>query len=187
MKLIVAITGASGAIYSRRLLEILRELGVEVHLIISKAAEGIIKHELGITRSEIERLARYAYREDDMEAPLSSGTFIVDGMIIIPCSMKTLAGIVNGYSENLILRAADVTLKERRRLIIVPRETPLSTIHLRNLLEAARNGAIILPAMPAFYHKPERIDDLVDFIVGKILDSIGIKHKLFRRWCGKNG
>ena len=180
--MIVAITGASGVIYGKRLLEVLREKNIETHLIISRAGEKIIEHELGITKSELERLSNYAYEEDDLAAPLASGSFLTDGMIIIPCSTKTLAGIAHGYSENLILRAAEVSLKERRKLILVPRETPLSVVHLRNLLELSTQGVIIIPAMPAFYHKPKNISGLVDFIVGKVLDSLGIKHELFERY-----
>lgn len=182
MRLIVAITGASGVIYSKRLLEVLKEKNVEVHIIVSKASEKLIEHELGTNKEELEKLANYAYDEDDFYSHLASGSFITDGMIVIPCSTKTLAGIAHGYSENLILRAADVTLKERRKLILVPRETPLSAVHLRNQLELAIQGVVLLPAMPAFYHKPKRIDDLIDFIVGKILDSLHIDHKLFVRW-----
>jgi len=182
LRLIVAITGASGAVYSQRLLEVLREKKVETHLIISRAAEKLIEHELKTTKERIEALASRAYDADDLTAPITSGSFRTDGMVIIPCTTKTLAGIAHGYSDNLILRAADVTLKERRRLVLVPRETPLSVVHLRNMLELARLGAVIVPAMPAFYHKPEKIEDLVDFVVGKVLDILGIEHKLFRRW-----
>lgn len=185
MRLIVAITGASGVIYGKRLLEVLRKKNIETHLIVSRSSEKIIRHELGITKSELEKLANYAYEENDLAAPLSSGSFLTDGTVIIPCSTKTLAGIAHGYSENLILRAAEVTLKERRKLIIVPRETPLSTVHLRNLLDLSTQGVIIIPAMPAFYHKPKSISELVDFIVGKVLDSLGIMHELFERWPGK--
>jgi len=187
MRLIVAITGASGVIYGKRLLEVLREKGVETHLIVSKVGKKIIEHELGITESELEKLANHIYEEEDLAAPLASGTFLTDGMIIIPCSTKTLAGIVHGYSENLILRAAEVALKERRKLILVPRETPLSVVHLRNLLELAIQGVVIIPAMPAFYHKPKDIDGLVDFVVGKVLDSLGITHELFKRWTNEGG
>jgi 4-hydroxy-3-polyprenylbenzoate decarboxylase len=151
-------------------------------LIISKTSEKLIEHELEITKEELEKLVKNTYDEDDFWSPLASGSFITDGMVIIPCSTKTLAGIAHGYSENLILRAADVALKEGRKLILVPRETPLSSVHFSNLLELSMQGVIIIPAMPAFYHKPNKIDDLIDFIVGKILDSLSIDHKLFRRW-----
>jgi len=182
MRLIVAITGASGVIYGKRLLEVLKGKNIEVHLIISEASEKLIEHELEITKEELEKLVKNTYDEDDFWSPLASGSFITDGMIIIPCSTKTLAGIAHGYSENLILRAADVALKEGRKLILVPRETPLNSVHFSNLLELSTKGVIIIPAMPAFYHKPNKIDDLIDFIVGKILDSLSIDHKLFRRW-----
>jgi 4-hydroxy-3-polyprenylbenzoate decarboxylase len=182
MKLIVALTGASGVIYGKRLLEVLKEKNIEVHLIISNNCEKIIEHELQMKREDFEKLAYRIYKEDDLLAPITSGSTKIDGMIIIPCSMKTLAGIACGYSENLILRAADVILKEKRKLIIVPRETPLNPIHLENMLKLARIGAIILPASPAFYHKPEKINDLVDFIIGKILDIMEIEHNLFKRW-----
>ncbi|RJS79626.1 UbiX family flavin prenyltransferase [Candidatus Bathyarchaeota archaeon] len=182
MRLIVAITGASGVIYGKRFLEALKEKNVETHLIISKAGEKMLQYELGVARRDLERLASHVYDEDLLTAPIASGSFITDGMAIIPCSMKTVAGIAHGYSENLILRAADVTLKEKRKLVIVPRETPLNAIHLRNLLELAMQGVAVIPAMPAFYHKPEKIEDLVDFIVGKVLDTLGIEHNLFKRW-----
>ena len=184
MRLVVAITGASGVIYGKRLLEILREKGVETHLIVSKAAETVIRHELEMTKKDAERWASQIYNADDLCAPLTSGSFQTDGMVVIPCSMKTLAGIAHGYSDNLILRAADVTIKEGRKLVLVPRETPLSAIHLRNMLELARQGVIILPAMPAYYHKPKSINDLVDFVVGKVLDCLGIEHNLLKRWSG---
>lgn len=182
MRLVMAITGASGVIYGKRLLEVLRSKNVEIHLIISKAAEKVIEHELDTSKSELKRLANYIYDMDDWSAPIVSGSFKTDGMVIIPCSMKTLAGIAHGYSDNIILRAADVTLKEKQKLIIVPRETPLSAIHLRNMLDLAEQGGIIVPAMPAYYHEPKGIDDLVDFVVGKVLDLLGIKHTLIKRW-----
>lgn len=185
MRLIVAVTGASGVVYSKRLLEVLKEKNIEVHLVISKASEKLIEHELETTREEFEQMVNHTYHEDDFFSPLASGSFITDGMIVIPCSTKTMAGIAHGYSENLILRAADVTLKEGRKLILVPRETPLNAVHLRNQLDLAMQRVVILPAMPAFYHKPKKIDGLIDFIVGKILDSIGIRHNLFERWSKK--
>jgi len=184
LRLIVAITGASGTIYGKRLLEVLKEKRVETHLIVSKAAEKVIEYELEMTKKDMERLVSHVYSVDDLSAPLMSGSFQTDGMIIIPCTMKTLAGIAHGYSDNLILRAADVTLKERRKLIVVPRETPLSVVHLRNMLEVAKLGVFVVPAMPAYYHKPKRIDELVDFVVGKVLDCLGLEHKLFKRWAG---
>ena len=182
MRLIVAITGASGVIYGKRLLEALREEKVETYLVVSKVAESVIEHELKTTKSELDKLAVHVCDVNDLSAPIVSGSFRTDGMIVIPCSMKTLAGIAHGYSDNLILRAADVTLKEKRKLILVPRETPLSVVHLRNMLDLASQGVFILPAMPAYYHKPEKIEDLVDFVVGKALDILGIEHKLFKRW-----
>lgn len=184
MRLIVAITGASGVVYGKRLLEVLRGKKVETYLIISKAAENVIEHELEMTKRELEKLASHVYDVNDLTAPIVSGSFKTDGMIVIPCSMKTLAGIAHGYSENLILRAADVMLKEKRKLVLVPRETPLSVVHLRNMLDLASQGVFILSAMPAYYHKPEKIDDLVDFVVGKTLDQLGIEHELFKRWTG---
>jgi 4-hydroxy-3-polyprenylbenzoate decarboxylase len=184
LRLIVAITGASGVAHGKRLLEVLREKKIEAHLIVSKAAEKVIEHELEITKKDLEKLAQHVYDVDDLDAPLMSGSFQTDGMVIIPCTMKTLAGIAHGYADNLILRAADVTLKERRKMIVVPRETPLSIVHLRNMLEVAKLGVFVVPAMPAYYHKPKEIDDLVDFVVGKVLDCLGVEHKLFKRWSG---
>lgn len=184
MRLVVAITGASGAVYGKRLLEVLRNKGVETHLVVSKAAEKVIEHELEIAKTDIEKIATYAYKADDLGAPIVSGSFKTNGMVVIPCTMKTLAGITHGYSDNLILRAADVTLKEKRRLVLVPRETPLNIVHLSNMLELAKQGVTILPAMPAYYHKPESVGSLVDYIVGKVLDVLEIEHALFKRWQG---
>lgn len=185
MRIIVAITGASGVAYGKRLLEVLSDKGIETHLIISNEAEKIISSELSSKKDDIDRMATHAYKMDDLLSPLSSGSFITDGMIIVPCSAKTLAGIANGYSDNLILRAAEVTIKQGKRLILVPRETPLSAIYLENMLKLARLGIVILPAMPAFYHNPRSISELIDFIVGKILDSFNIEHSLFKRWTGR--
>jgi 4-hydroxy-3-polyprenylbenzoate decarboxylase len=182
MRLIVAITGASGVIYGMRLLKVLQEKNVETHLIISKAAEKVVEHELEKAKADIEKLANHTYNVDDWSAPVVSGSFKTNGMIVIPCSMKTLAGVAHGYSDNLVLRAADVTLKEKRTLVLVPRETPLNVVHLRNMLVLAEQGVTILPAMPAYYHKPKDVDDLVDFVVGKVLDLLGINHALYKRW-----
>jgi len=182
LRLIIAITGASGVIYGKRLLEVLQNKKIETHLIISNAAEKIIEHELEDTKEDIEKLAHHVYSVDDLTASIASGSFKTDAMIIIPCSMKTLAGITHGYAENLILRVADVMLKEKRKLILVPRETPLNIIHLRNMLELAEQGVTIVPATPAFYHKPTSVPAIVDFIVGKILDLLDIEHTLYVRW-----
>jgi len=184
LRLVVAITGASGVVYGKRLVEVLHKKKMETHLIVSRAAEKVVEHELAMSEKDLERLATHVYDVDDLTAPLMSGSFKTDGMIIIPCTMKTLAGIAHGFADNLILRAADVALKEKRRLVVVPRETPLSVVHLRNMLEVARLGVFVVPAMPAFYYKPEKIDDLVDFVVGRVLDCLGVEHSLFKRWSG---
>lgn len=186
VRVVIAITGASGVIYGKRLLEVLMEKGIEVHLILSRAGRLVVREELGLEPESLERLASRAYDPEDLKAPLTSGSFRVDAMIVVPASMKTIAAIASGYSDNLITRAADVALKEGRPLILVPRETPLSPIHLENLLRLSRMGAIILPAMPAFYHGPRKIGDLVDFIVGKILDRLGLDHALYSRWEGED-
>jgi len=163
---------------------VLREKKIEVYLIVSKAAEKVIEYELEITKKDLEKLAQHVYDVNDLDAPIMSGSFQTDGMIIIPCTMKTLAGIAHGYADNLILRAADVTLKEGRKLVVVPRETPLGIVHLCNLLEVSKLGVLVVPAMPAYYHKPKTIDDLVNFVVGKVLDCFNVEHRLFKRWSG---
>jgi 4-hydroxy-3-polyprenylbenzoate decarboxylase len=182
LKLIIGITGSSGVIYGIKLLETLNEFGIESHLILSKWAERNIRIETDEQIEKIKDMASFEYKEDDMAAPISSGSFLIDGMIIIPCSMKTLASIANGYDDNLISRAASVTIKENRKLVIVPRETPLSQIHLSNMLTLSKIGVIILPAMPGFYHRPKTVDDLIFHIVGKAIDQFGIKNDVFKRW-----
>jgi 4-hydroxy-3-polyprenylbenzoate decarboxylase len=184
MRLLIAITGASGAPYGLRLLEACRDLGVETELIISRNAEKILELELEKTAADLERLATRSYSPDDLEAPPASGSYPVDGMVVIPCSMKTLGEIANGISQNLITRAADVILKQNRTLVLVPRETPLNLIHLENMVKLKRAGAIILPPAPAFYIRPKRISDLVDFIVGRVLEMFRIEHHLYPRWAG---
>jgi len=185
MKIIVGITGASGVIYGKRLLEALSDKSVETYLIVSRGAEEIIALELSSKREDIEKLSTYAYKVNDLLSPLASGSYFVDGMVIVPCSSKTLGGIAYGYSDNLLLRAAEVTIKQGRKLILVPRETPLSAISLENMLKLAKIGVVILPAMPAFYHNPKNLNQLINFVVGKILDSLEIEHNLFKRWTGE--
>ncbi len=182
MKLVVGISGATGGVLGVRLLECLKEKEVETHVIITKTAEYILRVEHGIGREEVAKLSSRLYGIDDFTAPIASGSFKWDGMVIIPCSMKTLAGVAHGYSDNLLLRAADVTLKEGRKLVLVVREAPLNIIHLRNMLTAAEAGAVILPPTLAFYHKPRTVQDLIDFAVGKVMDVLGLEHGLYRRW-----
>lgn len=185
MKLVVAMTGATGAPLGVRLLEILREQpDVETHLVLSPWARATIELETGRSVREVMDLAHTTHSFRDQGAAISSGSFRTDGMVIIPCSMKTLAGIRAGYSEGLIGRAADVMLKERRKLVLVPRETPLSEIHLDNMLALARMGAVVVPPMPAFYNHPQTIDDLVEHIVSRVLDQFGLPAPGARRWSG---
>jgi 4-hydroxy-3-polyprenylbenzoate decarboxylase len=171
-------------IYGARLLEACRKLGIETDLIISKAAEILLEVELGITAEELQKLATRSYLPDDLTAPIASGSYRVDGMVIAPCSMKTLGAVANGITSDLISRAADVMLKQNRPLVLVPRETPVNLIHLENMVKLKRAGAAIVPAAPAFYHKPEKISDLVDFVVGRVLEIFGVDHGLYRRWEG---
>ena len=185
-KVIIAITGASGVIYAKALLEYLYNQKIKIICIASKVGKKIWEWEIGESISESLPKDIVFYNEDDFEAPISSGTSKLKAMVIIPCSMGTLSCISRGLSRNLIQRAADVMLKEKRKLILVPRETPLNIIHLENMLILAKAGAIILPAMPAFYHKPKEIKDLVNFIVGKILDQLNLKHSLVKVWEGFN-
>ena len=184
MHLVVAITGSSGVVYGVRLLEACKKLGIETDLIVSKAAETLLELELGKRAEELQKLATRSYPPDDLTAPIASGSYMVDGMVIAPCSMKTLGAISGGFASDLISRAADVMLKQGRPLVLVPRETPLNLIHLENMVRLKRAGATIIPAAPAFYHKPEKISDLVDFIVGRILEMFGVEHGLYRRWEG---
>jgi 4-hydroxy-3-polyprenylbenzoate decarboxylase len=189
-KYVLAITGASGSILGIRLLqELLKD--AEVHLVISPNTFQIIKDETDIdwardTQNKIrgyfntDRL--YFHEDKNMYAPVASGSFKTDGMLVVPCSMKTLSGVANGYANNLIERAADVTIKENRQLLLCPREMPFSAIHLENMLKLARLGVKIAPPVLAFYHKPEKLEDIVDFIIGKILDAFKIEHELFKRW-----
>jgi 4-hydroxy-3-polyprenylbenzoate decarboxylase len=183
--LIVAITGASGAVYGVRLLQLLRERpDIETHLLLSEAGVLNLHQELGMNRREAEALANVAHNIRDIGASIASGSFQSDGMIIAPCSMKTLAAIAHGLSDNLISRAADVALKERRRLVLMVRETPFNLAHLRNMTAATEMGGIVFPPLPAFYHRPQSIEEMVDHTIGRVLDLYGIAHSLGPRWHG---
>jgi flavin prenyltransferase len=182
LRLVVGISGASGVTYGLRTLEILHSMEIETHVVLSQWGEKNIEIETDKTIEYVRSLATALYGNDSLAAPISSGSFLHSGMIIVPCSMKTLASIANGYDETLISRAAAVTLKESRLLVVVPRETPLSRIHLQNMLRLAEAGAVILPAMPGFYHKPTSLQDMVDHLVSKIIDQFNIRNNLSRRW-----
>ena len=184
-RIIVGISGASGVIYGVRLLRALRDTNYETHLILSKAAELNINIETDYSPTEIKSMAKRVYDHSDIAAPLASGSFLTEGMVVIPCTIKTLSGIANSYSENLIVRAADVSLKEKRRLVLVVRETPLHKGHLRLMSLAADMGAHIMPPVPSFYHRPETINDIIDQTVGRILDCLGVENNLFTRWGAK--
>jgi len=184
-KIIVGISGASGIQYGIRTIEVLSELGIETHLIITKSGLNNLTIETRHDRSKLESLASYVHDFENIGAPVASGSFQVDGMIIAPCSIKTLSGIANSYNDNLLVRAADVTLKERRRLVLLVRETPLHEGHLELMLKVTRMGGIIMPPIPAFYHLPQTIDDIIDQTIGKALDLFSIDAKLFRRWGEK--
>lgn len=181
-KIVIGFSGASGIIYGIRLLEVLHSINIQTFLIVSEWAKKNIEIETDKTLEYVKSLSSINYDNSKLDASVSSGSFLHDGMVIVPCSMKSLSSIANGYDDSLISRAASVTLKESRKLILVPRETPLSRIHLENMIKLQDAGAIILPAMPGFYHKPSTINEIVDHLVGKILDQLKIKHDLFRRW-----
>ncbi|MGW8318184.1 MAG: UbiX family flavin prenyltransferase [Candidatus Promineifilaceae bacterium] len=186
-RLIVGISGASGVIYGIRLLEVLHDLPeVETHLVVSTAGAQTIGLETDFAVSEVMALADVNYRFNDIAAAISSGSFRTAGMVVIPCTMKTLAGIAHSFSDNLLLRAADVVLKDRRRLVLVPRETPLHLGHLRLMIQAVEMGAIMVPPLPAFYHRPQTIDDIINQTVNRVLDLLDIElpEDLFRRWQG---
>lgn len=182
MKILISITGATGAIYGIRLLEALKETKHHTSLIISPWAEKTIELETSYQVDDVKSMANAVYEENDLMAAISSGSYGIDATIIAPCTMKTVAGIANGFSENLIIRTADVALKERKPLILMVRETPLSLIHLKNMTAITEAGGIILPPMPAFYHCPHTIEEVVNQSVGKALDMLHIEHRLFQRW-----
>jgi flavin prenyltransferase len=187
-RLIVAITGATGAVYGVRLLQVLRETpGIETHLMISDAGVLNLHQELDLGRKEVEALAHVVHNVRDIGASIASGSFQSDGMVVAPCSMKTLAAVAHGLSDNLISRAADVALKERRRLILMVRETPFNLAHLRNMTTVTEMGGIIFPPLPGFYQRPKTIDEMVDHTVGRVLDLFAIAHTLTPRWNGMKG
>jgi 4-hydroxy-3-polyprenylbenzoate decarboxylase len=186
-RLIIGITGASGTVYGARLLEVLRDMPIETHLVITDAARRVAELETSQTPEQLEALADFSYSIGEIEATISSGSFLTMGMVIAPCSIKTLSGIARCASDTLLTRAADVVLKERRRLVLVVRETPLHLGHLRLMTEVTEYGAIVLPPVPAFYHGPKTVGDIVDQTVGKVLDQFGLEHGLFKRWQGGQG
>lgn len=181
-RIIVGITGASGVVYGARTLDILNKQGVETHLIISESGEKNVLIESGYTLEELKAMATYVHNFKDIGASVASGSYRADGMIVAPCSIKTLSAIANSYNENLLVRAADVTLKERRKLVLIVRETPLHEGHIELMLKVTRMGGIILPPVPAFYHLPKTIDDIINQTVGKALDQFSIDANLFDRW-----
>ena len=185
-RIVIGISGASGVTYGVRLLSLLKESDYETHLILSEAGKLNIKIETAYTPAEVEAMASHVYDQKNMAAALASGSFLTKGMVVVPCTIKTLSGIANSYNENLLVRAADVTLKEKRKLVLVVRETPLHTGHLRLMTLAAEMGAHILPPVPSFYHQPKTIEDIIDQTIGKVFDYLGIEHNLFQRW-GENG
>jgi len=184
-RLVIAITGATGAVYGVRLLQHLQKIaGVETHLVISDAGNLTLHEEVGMQRREVEALADVVYRNRDVGAAIASGSFQSDGMIVAPCSMKTLAAVALGLSDNLIARAADVVLKERRRLVLMVRETPFNLAHLRNMTSVTEMGGIVFPPLPSFYQHPASIDEMVDHSVARVLDLVGVEHTLAPRWTG---
>ncbi|QGZ40269.1 4-hydroxy-3-polyprenylbenzoate decarboxylase [Pseudoduganella flava] len=189
-RIVIAITGATGAIYGVRLLQVLQQIpGVETHLVISDAAVLTLHEETGLARREVEALAHVVHKAHNVGASIASGSFQADAMVIAPCSMKTLAAVAHGLSDNLIARAADVTLKERRRLVLMVRETPFNLAHLRNMTAVTEMGGIVFPPLPAFYHKPQTIADLVDHTVARVLDLLNVEWNgaEIPRWNGLNG
>ncbi len=181
-RIVVGITGASGVIYGVRMLEILSKLGMETHLVVTQAGLKNLEIETGDHIDRLKSMASHVYEEGDFTASLASGSFKVDGMVVAPCSIKTLSAIANSYDHNLLVRAADVMLKERRRLVLLVRETPLHEGHLELMAKVTRMGGIIMPPVPAFYHHPKTIEDLIDQTIGKVLDLFSIDAMLFKRW-----
>jgi polyprenyl P-hydroxybenzoate/phenylacrylic acid decarboxylase-like protein len=187
-RLIVGITGATGSLYGVRLLERLRQLrGWESHLVLTDAGVLNVWQELGLKRRDVEKLAHAAYHPKDIGAAIASGSFLTEGMVIAPCSMKTLAAVAHAHADDLVSRAADVVLKERRRLVLLPREAPLNLAHLRNMVAVTEMGGIVFPPVPAFYQRPKTIDDLLEHTLSRVLDLFGIASPRLRRWAGMKG
>jgi 4-hydroxy-3-polyprenylbenzoate decarboxylase len=183
-RIIIGIAGASGVIYGVHMLRLLKEKELEIHLIISEAGKRNIEIETNYGVGEVEAMADYVYDDKDVGASLASGSFLTGGMVVAPCTIKTLSGIANSYTTNLLVRASDVTLKEKRKLVLIVRETPFHVGHLRLMTRAAQMGAHILPPVPSFYHQPKTIDDIINQTIGKVFDYMGIEHDLFKRWGG---
>lgn len=184
-KYIAGITGASGSIYALRLMEVLREAGAEVHCVVTDSGYEVLSYECGVDRAALEARVDVLYDNREIGSAIASGSFQTEAMVVVPCSMHTAGALASGVTGDLLTRAADVALKEGRRLLLVPRETPMHAIHLENLAKLARLGARILPAAPGFYHRPKTIEDLIDMLVGKICDQLGVDHTLFPRWVTK--
>ena len=182
LPVVVGMSGATGAIYGIRLLEVLRDVGLETHLVVSRWADATILTETSYKPAAVRALAAQVHEEDDLGSPLADPSFPTAGMLVAPCSMRTLAAVANGVCENLLQRAAEIHLQERRRLILLARESPLSVIHLDNMLRVARAGAIVAPPVPAFYARPATLDEMIDHTVGRALDQLGVSHELVRRW-----
>ncbi|MBZ2175153.1 UbiX family flavin prenyltransferase [Schnuerera sp. xch1] len=184
MKIVVGISGGSGSIYAISLLKALQELNIETHLVVSTMGEYVTEHECGVSLDELKDMATHFHDNNNFAAPIASGSFKVDGMVVVPCSMKTLAAVANGFSNSLLSRACDVAIKERRKLILVTRETPLSPIHLENMLKLSKIGVTIFPPAPGFYNHPETIEDVVVNMTGRMLDMLEVDNKLTDRWKG---
>lgn len=185
MKVVVGISGGSGSIYAVSLLRALKEMGIETHLVVTSMGEYVTEHECGVSLEELKTMATHFHDNKNFAAPIASGSFKVDSMVVLPCSMKTLAAIANGFSDSLLTRACDVAIKEERKLILVPRETPLSQIHLENMLKLAKMGVSIVPPTPGFYNHPESLEDIIVNMTGRILDMMGIDNNLVNRWKGQ--
>lgn len=183
-RIIVGVSGASGAIYAYRLIQVLADSGIEVHFVASKAGLEVLEYECGLTMVQLTQMVHKIYDVNQIDSAIASGSFPCESMVIVPCSMKTLGSLANGIAGNLLTRAADVTLKEGRKLVLVTRETPVHAIHLENMLKLSHAGARIVPACPGFYHRPQTIEELVDMLVGKICDTLNVDNDLFERWTG---